>query len=121
MNSNGFLLESKSEYKCITDKTIPNEVEYRTNEEICNKPRRQKNGNFVENYPNGKLKSSSEWINGKENGLFVEYYQNGQLEVERNWKNGKKDGPAAAYFLDGQVKESVLHKWTKGWFFCCIL
>ncbi len=43
----------------------------------------------LEYYENEKIKSSTDWKDGKPNGDFIEWYENGHKKYERTYKDGK--------------------------------
>ena len=56
-------------------------------------------------YPDGKLKSETNYENGKLEGIAKIYYENGQLRGKGNFRNGVKEGLWVIYNEDGSVNE----------------
>ena len=54
-------------------------------------------------YPNGKLKSSTHFINGKPHGPRTEWYDNGGKKEVGQFSNGKESGTWTYYNKDGTV------------------
>jgi len=54
-------------------------------------------------YPNGKLKSSTNFINGKPHGPRMEWYDNGGKKEVGQFSNGKESGTWTYYNKDGTV------------------
>ena len=61
-------------------------------------------GKVIEYHDNGKIKSESEYKNGKRNGLSKEYHENGKLKFILEYINGKIKGPGEEYYPDGTLK-----------------
>lgn len=70
-------------------------------------------GEFVEYYSSGKLKSKGTFKNGIVNGLRTMYHENGNKQVERNYLLGKPNGKNAEYFEDGKTKQEGQFKLGK--------
>ena len=54
-------------------------------------------------YPNGKLQSEGEYLNGKKHGEYKEFYYNGTTWKEWNYSFGKEQGISTWYFDDGTI------------------
>ena len=65
-------------------------------------------GATEEKYPNGKLQSHAEYLNGKENGFTTTYYDNGEKLSERYYTNGMKDSIATGWW-PGHIKKFEYH------------
>ena len=65
-------------------------------------------GATEEKYPNGKLQSHAEYLNGKENGFTTTYYDNGEKLSERYYTNGMKDSIATGWWPGG-IKKFEYH------------
>ena len=70
-------------------------------------------GEFVEYYSNGKLKSKGVFKSGVVNDLRIMYYENENKQVERNYLLGKPNGKNAEYFEDGKTKQEGQFKLGK--------
>lgn len=66
-----------------------------------------KDGIKIVNYPNGKIKVSSEYKNGYLNGKFTKYHEDGKVESEIYYKDNLKEGVFNEYYADGQLKASM--------------
>ena len=55
-------------------------------------------------FPNGKLRQTQTWKNGKLNGLYIGYFDSGQKESQSNYKDGKEDGLWTDWWRNGQKK-----------------
>ena len=53
-------------------------------------------------HPNGKMKSQTNYKDGKEDGLFFSWHINGKKYREGNLKDGKKDGLVMTWHKNGQ-------------------
>lgn len=70
----------------------------------------RKNGIWKNWYPNGKLKSETEWNDGIKNGKYLLYSTNGVLKEEGKFKKGKKHGIVKRY----TINEVIEFKYKKG-------
>jgi antitoxin component YwqK of YwqJK toxin-antitoxin module len=61
-------------------------------------------GILVENYPDGKVKSQTEYFQGKKWGKELKWYYAGQLYTERFYKGGMKDSINTGYWANGNKK-----------------
>ena len=61
-------------------------------------------GKVIEYHDNGKIKSESEYLNGKKNGNSKEYHENGKLKFDIEYINGKLKGKGKEYYQDGLLK-----------------
>lgn len=52
----------------------------------------KRHGQWIYNYPNGKLWSKAQYKNGQRHGESAVYYNNGQLRYQGNYKNDKQTG-----------------------------
>lgn len=64
------------------------------------------NGTGFELFPNGNLRTETEFSYGMENGESKEWYENGQIMNEDNYKLGVKHGVCRSWFENGKP-ESV--------------
>lgn len=70
----------------------------------------KKNGEWVEYYKSGKLKSKIKYIDGIITGPRLYYYKSGMVHKEVWYRNGMKNGKSQEYFMDGKPKEIVWYK-----------
>jgi len=70
-------------------------------------------GEFIEYFSSGKLKSKGVFKNGVVNGLRIMYHENGNKQVERNYVLGTPNGKNAEYFKDGKTKQEGQFKLGK--------
>ena len=61
-------------------------------------------------YPNGQLKQSYSWKNGKKEGKWNSYYSNGAKKYEFDFKNGKKNGLVTQWYESGQKEYEKTYK-----------
>ena len=66
-------------------------------------------GSNISRYPDGKLESSEEYLNGELHNNQKVYYANGQLRYDRNYKLGKYDGYFREYSPSGQLLEEEFY------------
>jgi antitoxin component YwqK of YwqJK toxin-antitoxin module len=62
-------------------------------------------------WENGKLKSKTTNINGKQNGKTIHYHKNGELEEVNFLKNGEVHGISTRYYANGKL-ESKCDYWN---------
>jgi len=53
-------------------------------------------------YPDGNLKFSMEWKDGKPHGVLEIFYKNGQLSTRHHYVNGEPQGLQESYNVDGE-------------------
>jgi antitoxin component YwqK of YwqJK toxin-antitoxin module len=63
-----------------------------------------KHGKFEYFYPNGNLKSSENYFEGKKNGEFLSYYENNQISSKKYYNNDEIDSISESYFESGKIK-----------------
>lgn len=82
----------------------------------------QKEGNFINNEPNGtfkifsldgKLMQEYNFKNGIFDGICKDFYPNGKLSQSISYKNGKKDGTFKLYSISGELAEETNYKLDK--------
>jgi len=61
-------------------------------------------------YPNGQLKISKTFVEGKLHGKVFSYYDNGQLEEEKEFDMNFQTGEQITYTKKGEVKFHALYK-----------
>ena len=64
----------------------------------------------LEYYENEKIKSSTDWKDGKPNGDFIEWYENEQKYSEGTFKDGEEVGKWTYWYENGQKEYEVTHK-----------
>jgi len=62
------------------------------------------NGPYKEYYPDGSIKISRNYVQGKPDGKFIQYGSNGKIESEVNYKNGLQDGTEIHYDSEGNIR-----------------
>ncbi|MBN1501495.1 MAG: hypothetical protein JW982_15150 [Spirochaetes bacterium] len=70
---------------------------------LADKP--DKNGQWIEFHPNGKVKFEGAYIMGKREGKFKEYYPSGNLESEGEYMMGELNGICTFYREDKSIDE----------------
>lgn len=58
-------------------------------------------------YPNGKVQSEGNLVNGKPEGVWKSYHDNGQLRSEGLRKNGKSDSTWKFYYPEGTMQSLI--------------
>lgn len=81
----------------------------------------EKPGEFIELYPNGKLKTEG-WFNTdtKRENIWYSYYESGIKWSEQNFSNGLKEGHSIVYYPNGKIHYSggyLNDKKTGHWIF----
>jgi len=62
-------------------------------------------GDYIENYPSGKLKMEGKLnANGNRDGLWISYYENGTKWSESYYDDGSKEGHSLSFFPSGQTR-----------------
>lgn len=62
-------------------------------------------GDYIENYPNGKLKMEGKLnVNGNRDGLWISYYENGTKWSESYYDDGSREGHSLSFFPSGQTR-----------------
>lgn len=69
------------------------------------------NGIREDYWENGKLKSKTANINGKQNGKTIHYHKNGEIEETNFLKNGEVHGISTRYYFNGKL-ESKCDYWN---------
>lgn len=59
------------------------------------------NGHNIFYYPNGKISSEGNFVNGKPEGIWKSYYESGKVKSEGARKNNQPDGPWKFYNSEG--------------------
>jgi len=57
-----------------------------------------------EEYPSGKLRSETTYVNDKKQGPEREYYENGNLKRESNYVENRRQGSSKEYYEDGTLQ-----------------
>lgn len=60
-----------------------------------------RNGERIENYPDGKPKFKQIRRNGKSDGVFTRWYPNGQKQMEINFSRGEREGKSEGWHENG--------------------
>lgn len=61
------------------------------------------NGVFRKFYPGFKIRTVTNYVNGKLEGECIEYFANGQVKNQLNFKNGLLDGEIIEYYEETLV------------------
>lgn len=61
-------------------------------------------------YPNGNIKESGNYTDGKKTGKWKYYHDNNILMSEGKYKNGKKDGVWKEYYKSGKLLNIIQYK-----------
>jgi antitoxin component YwqK of YwqJK toxin-antitoxin module len=69
-------------------------------------------GVLVENFPNGQVKSKTEYRQGKKHGAEWMWYEDGKLYWERSYENGEKHGAHRGWWPNGRQK--FLYRFENG-------
>ena len=69
----------------------------------------------LEYYENEKIKSSTDWKDGKPNGDFIEWYDNGQKKFEGTFMDGEEVGKWTYWSPDGKESSELIYKDGKAW------
>ncbi|CAL2082177.1 Antitoxin component YwqK of the YwqJK toxin-antitoxin module [Tenacibaculum sp. 190524A02b] len=64
-------------------------------------------GKWLYYFPNGKVISEENYVDGKLDGVLKNYYGNGKTTEETYYKQGKKDGVSKIYTEDGILIEEL--------------
>jgi len=64
------------------------------------------NGVFRKFYPGFKIKTITNYVNGKLEGECIEYFVNGQIKNKLNFKDGLLDGEIVEYYEETMVIKS---------------
>jgi uncharacterized protein len=67
------------------------------------------NGKFRTFYPKFKLKTSTNYENGKMAGEFVEYFPDGKIKAQFNYKDNLIEGEAVEYYPEEGILKSKYH------------
>lgn len=58
----------------------------------------------IENYPSGKVRSETTYVDNKKEGPAKEYYENGNVKREGVYQNDRRQGVFKEYFEDGTLE-----------------
>ena len=58
-------------------------------------------------WSNGRVKTLTQFKDGKNHGLVAIWYESGQKKSEANWKDGKVDGLYSYWYVNGQKQGEV--------------
>jgi len=62
-----------------------------------------RDGKCIQYYPNGTIKSISNWFTGVQNGELIEYFENGRVFQTSMWVDGKLEGECVEYSKGGYI------------------
>ncbi|MBL8013613.1 MAG: toxin-antitoxin system YwqK family antitoxin [Candidatus Omnitrophica bacterium] len=66
-------------------------------------------GTHKEYYEDGRIRSKSEYKDGKLDGYVREYHPNGQLAFVQRIQHGKINGPVKAYYPSGKLQGETMY------------
>ncbi len=66
-----------------------------------------------EYYPDGKIKTESQTLQGKAHGLLKNFTPGGTLESVYSYEMGLREGPAVMYYPNGQLKAKMIYRDNK--------
>ena len=58
----------------------------------------------TEEYPSGKIRSQTTYVNDKKEGPEKEFYENGNVKREATYKNDRREGIVREYYEDGSLE-----------------
>ena len=61
-------------------------------------------------YPNGEVKITKNFLDGKLHGKFITYYENGQIHEEKQFDMNLQVGEKFTYTKKGEIKYHALYK-----------
>lgn len=64
-------------------------------------------------FPNGFIKTATQYEHGKKNGLFKQFFENGKLQLLRTYKDDVLDGKSLEYYPNGKLKEELVYEQGK--------
>lgn len=70
-------------------------------------------GDYIENYPDGKVKIQGEMKNGTRNGTWQAFYPEGNKQSEIHYEDGKKNGKSATFYPNGRIRYVGYYKWDE--------
>ncbi|MCD6555819.1 MAG: hypothetical protein J7K64_01375, partial [Bacteroidales bacterium] len=62
------------------------------------------NGNFLDYYSDGKLKTIGKYTEGLKDSVWIRYFVSGDIASKGNYKNGEKRGHWISYYKNGNLK-----------------
>ena len=74
----------------------------------------KKQGQWLEFWVTGQLKSRGEYDDGRKNGPWLLFYTNGQLLGKGNYLEDKEDGEWQFYFRDGTINNEKSGNYKEG-------
>jgi hypothetical protein len=69
----------------------------------------QLDGVYKSFYPNGKLKSESNWVHGRRTGIASYYFKSGVLQSRSHLTNGLLNGTALQYYQNGILSQKGVY------------
>lgn len=99
-------------YSCVSDNV---EIVKDKNGKIsfkCELENGLREGKGYEYYPDGTIRTVSNWIAGVQNGELIEYFDNGKIQQFSMWKDGKLNGEAVEYSNKGYIH--MIKQYTEG-------
>ena len=74
----------------------------------------RKQGQWLEFWVTGQLKSKGEYNDGKKTGSWLLFYSNGQLLGKGNYLEDKENGEWLFYFRDGTINQEKSGNYEEG-------
>ncbi len=72
-------------------------------------------GVLTARYPNGKLESWQEYVDGQGHGKWINYYENGNIKEEGYYNRDRVEGPIKKYYPSGMLKSEGTYKDWRIW------
>lgn len=93
----------------VSTEHYESEIQSQVLEETVNlKPSKSE---FIEKYPNGKLKTEGHFDeNGERQGTWYSYYESGIKWSQSEYKAGLKEGATAVYYPNGNIRYKGQYK-----------
>lgn len=63
-----------------------------------------RHGLFCSYYPNGRIASEGNYLDGKENGVWKDFHENSQIAAEGTYTNGEKIGVWKYWDSNGKLE-----------------
>jgi len=61
-------------------------------------------------FPNGYIKTTTQYEHGKKNGVFKQFFENGKTQLLRTYKDDVLDGKSREYYPTGKLKEELVYE-----------
>jgi len=67
-------------------------------------------GEYIERWPNKKIKCQTHYHDGKMEGRYEKFHDNGKIHVRRTYKSGVLNGETKTWWRNGKVAECLNYK-----------